>query len=146
MSTIQLEHVSRQWGTRYAVRDVSFSAAAGSFVVLLGPSGCGKSTTLRLIAGLDVPMAGRILIGGNDVTRLPPARRRIAMVFQSYALFPHLDVAENILFGLKVRKEPSGEFAARLARVAELLGLDGLLDRSSAWRSAAPSSPSNPSA
>ena len=129
MSTIQLEHVSRQWGTRYAVRDVSFSAAAGSFVVLLGPSGCGKSTTLRLIAGLDVPMAGRILIGGNDVTRLPPARRRIAMVFQSYALFPHLDVAENIIFGLKVRKEPSGEFAARLARVAELLGLDGLLDR-----------------
>jgi sn-glycerol 3-phosphate transport system ATP-binding protein len=129
MSTIQLEHVSRQWGTRYAVRDVSFSAAAGSFVVLLGPSGCGKSTTLRLIAGLDVPMAGRILIGGNDVTGLPPARRRIAMVFQSYALFPHLDVAENILFGLKVRKEPAGDFPKRLARVAELLGLQGLLDR-----------------
>ena len=129
MSTIQLQNVSRQWGTRYAVRDVSFSAEAGSFVVLLGPSGCGKSTTLRLIAGLDVPMAGRILIGGADVTGLPPARRRIAMVFQSYALFPHLDVAENILFGLRVRKEPAGDFASRLARVAELLGLQGLLDR-----------------
>ena len=129
MSTIQLQNVSRQWGTRYAVRNVSFSAQAGSFVVLLGPSGCGKSTTLRLIAGLDVPMAGRILIGGSDVTGLPPARRRIAMVFQSYALFPHLDVAENILFGLRVRKEPARDFASRLARVAELLGLDGLLDR-----------------
>ncbi len=129
MSTIQLQNVSRQWGTRYAVRDVSFSAQAGSFVVLLGPSGCGKSTTLRLIAGLDVPMAGRILIAGNDVTGLPPARRRIAMVFQSYALFPHLNVAENILFGLRVRKEPAKDFASRLGRVAELLGLQGLLDR-----------------
>jgi sn-glycerol 3-phosphate transport system ATP-binding protein len=129
MSAIQLEHVSRQWGTRYAVRDISFSAAPGSFVVLLGPSGCGKSTTLRLIAGLDQPQAGRILIGGADVTRLPPAKRRIAMVFQSYALFPHLDVAENILFGVKVRGEPKEQHASRLRRVADLLGLDGLLDR-----------------
>jgi sn-glycerol 3-phosphate transport system ATP-binding protein len=129
MSTIQLNNVSRQWGSRYAVRDVSFSAEAGSFVVLLGPSGCGKSTTLRLIAGLDVPMAGRIVIDGADVTGLPPARRRIAMVFQSYALFPHLNVAENILFGVKVRKEPRDQFAPRLARVAALLGLEGLLDR-----------------
>ncbi len=129
MSAIQLEHVSRQWGTRYAVRDISFSAAPGSFVVLLGPSGCGKSTTLRLIAGLDRPQNGRILIGGTDVTDLPPARRRIAMVFQSYALFPHLDVAENILFGVKVRGEPKAEHGPRLARVAELLGLTGLLDR-----------------
>ena len=129
MSTIQLKNVSRQWGSHYAVRDVSFSAAAGSFVVLLGPSGCGKSTTLRLIAGLDTPMAGRILIDGADVTGLPPARRRIAMVFQSYALFPHLNVAENILFGVRVRKEPADQFAPRLARVAELLGLAGLLER-----------------
>ena len=129
MSTIQLRNVSRQWGSHYAVQDISFAAAAGSFVVLLGPSGCGKSTTLRLIAGLDTPMAGQILIGGADVTRLPPARRRIAMVFQSYALFPHLNVAENILFGIKVRKEPADQFAPRLARVADLLGLAGLLDR-----------------
>jgi sn-glycerol 3-phosphate transport system ATP-binding protein len=111
------------------VRDISFSAAPGSFVVLLGPSGCGKSTTLRLIAGLDRPQAGRILIGGSDVTGLPPAKRRIAMVFQSYALFPHLDVAENILFGVKVRGEPKAQHGPRLARVAELLGLTGLLDR-----------------
>ncbi len=129
MSAIQLEHVSRQWGDRYAVRDISFAAAPGSFVVLLGPSGCGKSTTLRLIAGLDRPQAGRILIGGTDVTGLPPAKRRIAMVFQSYALFPHLDVAENILFGVKVRGEPKEQHGPRLARVAELLGLTGLLDR-----------------
>jgi sn-glycerol 3-phosphate transport system ATP-binding protein len=129
MSTIQLKNVSRQWGSHYAVNDISFSAAAGRFVVLLGPSGCGKSTTLRLIAGLDVPMAGRILIDAVDVTGLPPARRRIAMVFQSYALFPHLNVAENILFGVKVRKEPADQFASRLARVADLLGLQALLDR-----------------
>jgi sn-glycerol 3-phosphate transport system ATP-binding protein len=129
MSTIQLQHVSRQWGSHYAVRDISFAAEAGSFVVLLGPSGCGKSTTLRLIAGLDVPTTGRIVIAGTDVTGLPPARRRIAMVFQSYALFPHLSVAENILFGVRVRKEPANQFASRLARVAGLLGLDGLLDR-----------------
>ena len=129
MSTIQLEHVSRQWGSRYAVQDIGFSAASGRFVVLLGPSGCGKSTTLRLIAGLDTPGAGRILIGGTDVTGLPPAKRRIAMVFQSYALFPHLNVAENILFGVKVRREPADRHRERLDRVASLLGLSELLDR-----------------
>ena len=129
MSTLALEHVSKHWGTAVAVDDASFCAPAGAFVVLLGPSGCGKSTTLRMIAGLDTPSAGRILIDGQDVTRLPPAQRRIAMVFQSYALFPHLNVRENILFGVKVRKEPAREHARRLARVADLLGLSQLLDR-----------------
>src|SRR5262245_33469841 len=96
-------------------------------LVLLGPSGCGKSTTLRLIAGLEAATSGRILIGDTDVTYLPPAQRRVSMVFQSYALFPHLSVAENIVFGLRVRKVPAAERAARLARVASLLGLDDLL-------------------
>ncbi|MFA7666919.1 MAG: ABC transporter ATP-binding protein [Burkholderiaceae bacterium] len=129
MAAIALEHVSKLWGSTAAVDDASFIAPAGSFVVLLGPSGCGKSTTLRMIAGLDTPSMGRILIDGRDVTHLPPARRRIAMVFQSYALFPHLSVRENILFGLRVRKEPASGFEQRLARVAELLGLSQLLDR-----------------
>ncbi|HCX33348.1 MAG TPA: ABC transporter ATP-binding protein [Rhodocyclaceae bacterium] len=129
MSAIALEHVSKKWGAQFAVHELSFAAPAGSFVVLLGPSGCGKSTTLRMIAGLDSPSSGRIRIGAEDITDLPPASRRLSMVFQSYALFPHLDVRENILFGIKVRKEPEADRPRRLARVAELLGLSGLLDR-----------------
>ena len=129
MSAISVQHVSRWWGAVRAVDDVSFDAAAGRMLVLLGPSGCGKSTTLRLIAGLEAATSGRILIGGADVTHLPPAQRRVSMVFQSYALFPHLSVAENIVFGLRVRKVPAAERVARLARVASLLGLDDLLHR-----------------
>ena len=133
MSAIAAERVSKVWTTAAAsvraVDDVSFAFDAGTLNVLLGPSGCGKSTTLRLIAGLETCDAGRILIGKRDVTRLPPAARSIAMVFQSYALFPHLGVAENILFGLRVRRVPPAERAERLSRVAELLGLASLLDR-----------------
>jgi sn-glycerol 3-phosphate transport system ATP-binding protein len=121
--------VSKHWAAARAVEEVSFEAEAGSFVVLLGPSGCGKSTTLRLIAGLEVVSSGRVLIDGVDVTALPPAKRNISMVFQSYALFPHLSVAENILFGLKVRKVAAAEQRSRLAQTAELLGLAKLLER-----------------
>jgi sn-glycerol 3-phosphate transport system ATP-binding protein len=127
MSAIQLEGVSKHWGESRALDAITFSAEPGSFVVLLGPSGCGKSTTLRLIAGLDTPTAGTIRIGGRDVTALPPAARGIAMVFQSYALFPHLTVAENIVFGLRVRK--ALDIAPRLKRVADLLGLEPYLAR-----------------
>ncbi|WP_427184425.1 ABC transporter ATP-binding protein [Bordetella bronchialis] len=129
MAAIVLEQLTKQYADTAAIREVSVVVPAGSFTVLLGPSGCGKSTTLRMIAGLDTPTSGRILIGDRDVTHLPPAQRRIAMVFQSYALFPHLNVRENILFGLKVRKEPRAAYEQRLARVAELLGLQKLLDR-----------------
>jgi len=129
MSTLILEHLTKQYGDAAAIDDVGFTAPAGSFTVLLGPSGCGKSTTLRMIAGLDTPTSGRIRIGERDVTHLPPAQRRISMVFQSYALFPHLSVRENILFGLKVRKEPAADHPRRLQRVADLLGLAPLLDR-----------------
>jgi sn-glycerol 3-phosphate transport system ATP-binding protein len=127
VSSIQLENVSRHWGESRALEGISFEAEAGSFVVLLGPSGCGKSTTLRLIAGLDTPSSGTIRIGGRDVTRLPPAERGISMVFQSYALFPHLSVAENIVFGLRVRKVLDRD--AKLKRAADMLGLGKLLDR-----------------
>lgn len=129
MSTLILEDLTKQYGEAAAIQGVGFTAPAGSFTVLLGPSGCGKSTTLRMIAGLDTPTSGRILIGERDVTHLPPSQRRISMVFQSYALFPHLSVRENILFGLKVRKEPASEYPRRLQRVADLLGLTALLDR-----------------
>ncbi|HUP97570.1 MAG TPA: ABC transporter ATP-binding protein [Usitatibacter sp.] len=127
MSAIELQDVAKHWGESRALDGITFRADPGTFVVLLGPSGCGKSTTLRLIAGLDTPTSGTIRIGGRDVTRLPPAERGLAMVFQSYALFPHLTVAENIVFGLRVRKVADRE--AKLKRVAELLGLETLLAR-----------------
>jgi sn-glycerol 3-phosphate transport system ATP-binding protein len=129
MTEIVLEGVSKHYGAVRAVDGVSFHAASGKFLVLLGPSGCGKSTVLRLIAGLEDVTQGRILIGGRDVTRLDPDKRRVSMVFQSYALFPHLSVAENIVFGLKVRRTPAPERDSRLARVAELVGLGEQLAR-----------------
>jgi sn-glycerol 3-phosphate transport system ATP-binding protein len=129
MSAIELINVSRAWGDTFAVHEVSFSVEVGSFVVLLGPSGCGKSTTLRMIAGLETVTGGRILINGTDMTHAPPGKRGLSMVFQSYALFPHLDTAENILFGLKVRKVPVAEQQTRLQRVAEIVGLAELLER-----------------
>jgi sn-glycerol 3-phosphate transport system ATP-binding protein len=129
VSAISLHGVTKIWGAARAVDGVSFEAAAGRFLVLLGPSGCGKSTTLRLIAGLEQVTSGRVEIGDVDVTSLSPAERRISMVFQSYALFPHLSVAENIVFGLRVRGLPAAERRARLVRVAGLLGLEKLLER-----------------
>jgi sn-glycerol 3-phosphate transport system ATP-binding protein len=129
MSEIALEKVSKRYGAVRAVDGASFRAASGKFLVLLGPSGCGKSTVLRLIAGLEEVTEGRILIGGHDVTRLEPDKRRVSMVFQSYALFPHLSVAENIVFGLKVRGVAQAERDARLARVAEQVGLSEQLAR-----------------
>src|SRR5688500_19626836 len=125
---IALDHVTKRFGAVKAVDGVSFRAEKGKFVVLLGPSGCGKSTLLRLIAGLEDVTDGKILIEGRDVTALDPTKRRISMVFQSYALFPHLTVAENIVFGLRVRRLPAAERAQRLARVAELVGLTERLE------------------
>ena len=105
-----------------AIEHIDLETPKGSFLSLLGPSGCGKSTTLRILAGLETASAGQVVIDGRDVTRLPPAERGIAMVFQSYALFPHLSVAENIVFGLRVRKVPDRD--AKLARVAALQPAD----------------------
>ncbi|MEM5582851.1 ABC transporter ATP-binding protein [Roseibium sp. AS2] len=126
---IVLEHVSRFWGETAAVDALSIEIPAGSFTALLGPSGCGKSTTLRMIAGLESVSSGRILIGSEDVTGRPCAKRDLSMVFQSYALFPHLSVAENIVFGLKVRNVGRADRDSRLKAVADLLGLSQLLER-----------------
>src|SRR5437660_7091582 len=128
MSEIVLEQVTKRYGRVTAVEGMSFRAERGRFVVLLGPSGCGKSTLLRLIAGLEEVSAGKIHIEGREVTALDPTERRLSMVFQSYALFPHLSVAENSVFGLKVRGLPAPERRERLARVAELVGLTERLE------------------
>ena len=129
MSEIVVNAVSKTWGGVGGVNRISFKADAGTLLVLLGPSGCGKSTTLRLIAGLEEVDSGTITIGGRDVTHLSPAQRNISMVFQSYALFPHLNVAENIIFGLRVRGVGRAERDARLKKVADIVGLSHLLER-----------------
>jgi sn-glycerol 3-phosphate transport system ATP-binding protein len=129
MASIRLIDIGKRWGETIALEGIDLEIAAGSFCVLLGPSGCGKSTTLRIIAGLEAATSGHVLIDGQDVTNLPPAQRNIAMVFQNYALFPHLSVADNITFGLSVRKVAADETARRLAQTADLLGLAHLLDR-----------------
>ena len=130
MAEIVLDNVSKVFsGGVVAVDGVSLTIGSGEFLVLVGPSGCGKSTLLRMIAGLEEVTAGTISIGERDVTELPPRNRDIAMVFQSYALYPHMTVRQNLGYGLKVRKTPKHEIAERVARAAELLGLDELLDR-----------------
>ena len=129
MSRIKVAELNKHWPGTRAVDNVSFIAEEGSLTVLLGPSGCGKSTILRLIAGLEEATSGRILIDDREITRVDPSRRGISMVFQSYALFPHLNVAENILFGLKVRRVPRTEQQKRLQHAADLVGLSRLLER-----------------
>jgi multiple sugar transport system ATP-binding protein len=130
MAGIQLEHVTKAFvGGVVAVDDVNLTIADGEFMVLVGPSGCGKSTLLRMIAGLEEITDGTIMIGDRDVTVLPPDHRDIAMVFQNYALYPHMTVRENLGFGLSVRRTPKPEIRRRVGDVATLLGLEQLLDR-----------------
>ena len=129
MAALALHGVSKRFGQVLAVDGVDLAIAHGEFVVLVGPSGCGKSTTLRMISGLESVTAGRILIGGRDVTNVAPARRGVAMVFQSYALFPHLTAAQNIGFGLRLAKVPKAEIARRVAEVAATLQIEELLGR-----------------
>ncbi len=129
MPILSLNALNKSWGETHVVRDLSLETREGEFIALLGPSGCGKSTTLRLIAGLEDPTSGSITLDGRDVTALPSAKRGIAMVFQSYALFPHLTVGQNITFGLSVRGESRKAQAEKLARVAPQLGLEALLHR-----------------
>ncbi len=129
MTAVEFKQVSKSWANTTALHPTDLALAAGEFSVLLGPSGCGKTTTLRLIAGLETTSTGSIRIFGDDVTKTEPAARGVSMVFQNYALFPHLSVQENIAFGLKIRKITRSEIETRLSRVLSLLGLSTLRDR-----------------
>ena len=138
MAKVVLENVSKRYGDFFAVKDANLVIEDGSFVVLVGPSGCGKSTTLRMIAGLETPSEGRIIIGGRDVTKLEPKDRNIAMVFQSYALYPHMTVYDNMAFALRAgfyvegkrkKRHPRKEIDRRVRDAAELLGITDQLDK-----------------
>ncbi len=129
VASLSLRNLARRYGPVRAVDDLDLEVPDGAFVTLLGPSGCGKSTTLNLIAGLDRPDAGSIHLGDRDVTRVPPNERRMAMVFQSYALYPNMTVFENIGFSLKLRRQPPAQITERVTAVAEMLDIGHLLHR-----------------
>ncbi len=129
MADIRFEHVYKFFGPQPVVEDLSLDIADGEFLVLLGPSGCGKTTSLRMLAGLERPTYGRIEIGGRTVNALPPKARDVAMVFQSYALFPHKTVRGNLEFGLKVRRVPRAQIRRQVDEVATMLGISPLLEK-----------------
>jgi sn-glycerol 3-phosphate transport system ATP-binding protein len=129
VATLSIRGVHKRYGRVQALRELNMEVADGELLVLVGPSGCGKSTALRVTAGLEDVSAGSVHIGGRDVTRLAPAERNVAMVFQSYALFPHMTVAANIGIGLKVRRVPSREAGERIRAAAALVGCEAQLDR-----------------
>ena len=129
MARLEVEALAKRYGDFNAVRDVTLSVADGEFLVLLGPSGCGKTTTLRMVAGFIEPSAGQVRLGGADVTWLPPWRRNAGMVFQSYALFPHMTVAQNVAFGLEMRKLPRADIARRVDEALALVRLGGYGER-----------------
>jgi multiple sugar transport system ATP-binding protein len=127
---VRYEGVSKSFGSTEALAPLDVTVPDGKFMAMLGPSGCGKTTALRLLAGLEQPTSGRILIGDDDVTKLEPRHRDVAMVFQSYALYPHKSVADNIAYPLRLRRSTAAERDERVLKVAELLGIGELLDRS----------------
>ncbi|MTJ82040.1 MAG: sn-glycerol-3-phosphate ABC transporter ATP-binding protein UgpC [Telmatospirillum sp.] len=129
MAEVTIAGVRKSFGAPHVIRGVDIDIDAGEFVILVGPSGCGKSTLLRMIAGLETITAGEIRIGGRVVNEVPPKDRDIAMVFQNYALYPHMTVADNMAFSLKLKKAPKPEIDSRIAHAASILGLSGLLDR-----------------
>ena len=129
MSFLRLDNVVKRYGEHSAVQGVSFSAEKGEFVVFVGPSGCGKSTLLRMIAGLEEISDGDVLIDEKIVTHVEPARREVAMVFQSYALYPHMSVFENLAFGLRMVKTTEDEIKRRVAEAARILQIEMLLER-----------------
>jgi lactose/L-arabinose transport system ATP-binding protein len=129
MARVELQHVSKSFGSTQVVRDVSLSIEEGEFAVFVGPSGCGKSTLLRMIAGLEETTEGDVLIGDRNVTDDEPADRGVAMVFQSYALYPHMTVADNMSFGLRMTHRPKPEIAEKVAKAAKILRLEDYLQR-----------------
>ncbi|WP_458700227.1 ABC transporter ATP-binding protein [Sulfurospirillum sp. 1307] len=128
-SHIDIISLSKSFCGKQVISDINFTIKKGSFTVLLGPSGCGKSTMLRMIAGLEEPDSGKILLKGEDIVHKSPSQRSLSMVFQSYALFPHLSIRENIIFGLKIRKVKKHLREDKLAKVAKLVGLQNMLDK-----------------
>lgn len=129
MTKVRFENVSKMFGSYVAVQDLDFEVSGGEFLVMVGPSGCGKTTTLRMLAGLETPSYGRIWMDDEEVTLTPPGKRGVAMVFQSYALYPHMSVYQNLAFGLEVRREARKDRAQRVRAVADMLGLETLLER-----------------
>lgn len=130
MARLELKNLNKTYSSKIIpVKDISLNVDDREFLTLLGPSGCGKSTTLRMIAGLEEPTKGQILLGGQDITMKPPGDRNMAMVFQSYALYPHMTVYENLASGLKLKRIPRSEIKQRVAEVSHLLGLEELLNR-----------------
>ncbi|MEW6651966.1 MAG: sn-glycerol-3-phosphate ABC transporter ATP-binding protein UgpC [Bacteroidota bacterium] len=129
MSKVELKNIEMSYGAVKVLHNINIEMKDGEFVVLVGPSGCGKSTTLRIIAGLETPQSGDIFIGNKCVTGIPPKERDIAMVFQNYALYPHMNVFENMSFGLKLRKLPKKEIEARVNEAAEILDIKDYLKR-----------------
>ncbi len=145
---IDVVGVNLSYGATHVLKDVNLKIEPGEFFAFLGPSGCGKTTLLRLIAGFNIAQTGRVMVGGNDISTLPPWKRDVGMVFQSYALWPHMSVAKNVAFGLEERKLPKDEIAARVDQALDLVNLKHLKDRrlrsspaasSSAWPWHAPS-------
>ena len=126
---IEIKNVSKSFGDKCILRDVSIFVKQGEFLTLLGPSGCGKTTLLRMIAGFGSPDSGEILINGTDITNMPPHERPVNTVFQRYALFPHLDVYENIAFGLKLQKVPEAEIEKRVRKVLKMVSMTDYEDR-----------------
>ncbi|HTR14004.1 MAG TPA: ABC transporter ATP-binding protein [Roseiarcus sp.] len=129
MTKVELRHVGKRFGDFVAVEDFSLTVTDGEFIVFVGPSGCGKTTTMRIIAGLEVATDGQVLFDGKDVTDELPHDRDVAMVFQNYALFPHLNVFSNMAFGMRLRKVPKAEIEQRVRKTAQLLGIEGTLQR-----------------
>ena len=129
MSTVRLSNISKSYGSNRVLHDIDLEIADGELVVLVGPSGCGKSTLLRTIAGLEDITGGTLSIGGKVVNDLPPADRGIAMVFQSYALYPHMNLYDNMAFGLKIAKVDKGEIHRLVHQAAKILNIEHLLDR-----------------
>jgi multiple sugar transport system ATP-binding protein len=129
MASVEIRSVKKAYGSTQVIHGVSVDIADGEFVILVGPSGCGKSTLLRMIAGLENITAGEIRIGPRVVNHVPPKERDIAMVFQNYALYPHMSVADNMAFSLKLKGAPKAEIAQKVDRAAAILGLEKLLDR-----------------
>src|SRR5215475_4752144 len=129
MAGVDIREVHKHFGSTHVIRGVDIAIADGEFCVLVGPSGCGKSTLLRMIAGLEEISEGEIAIGGKVVNRVPPKERDIAMVFQNYALYPHMTVRDNMSFALMLAKQPKDTIESRVAKASQILGLEPYLDR-----------------